>query len=107
MLRPLSNSLYSCNDIKEKLEPVFQKYNVRYAVLFGSYAKGTATHKSDVDLLVDSGLKGLRFVELIEAVHNALGEIEIDLFDISHIEKESMVDEEISCTGVKIYEAHD
>lgn len=104
MIKQLSNSVYSRDEIKLKLLPVFQEYNVRHAVLFGSYAKGTATHKSDVDLLVDSGLKGLRFVGLIEAVRNALGEIEIDLFDVSHIEKGSIIDEEIAKTGVKIYE---
>jgi hypothetical protein len=73
-------------------------------VLFGSYGKGTATTKSDVDLLVDSGLKGLRFVGLLDAVKTALGNIEVDLFDVSHIEKNSLIDTEISRTGVKIYE---
>jgi predicted nucleotidyltransferase len=73
-------------------------------VLFGSYGKGTATTRSDVDLLVDSGLKGLRFVGLLDAVKAALGDIEVDLFDTSHIEKNSMIDMEISKTGVKIYE---
>ena len=46
---------------------VFDRYGVTWAVLFGSIAKGTATPKSDLDLLVQSDLKGLKFVGLIEA----------------------------------------
>lgn len=91
-------------EIKDRLFPVFQQYRVKKAILFGSYGKRTATKRSDVDLLVDSGLKGLHFVGLMEAVRTALGEKEIDLFDVSHIEKGSPIDEEIKRTGVKIYE---
>lgn len=47
----MSASLYSI----EQLAPVFQKNGVRKAILFGSYAKGTAQPASDVDLWVDSG----------------------------------------------------
>lgn len=43
------------------------------AVLFGSVAKGTATEKSDLDLLVDSKLQGLKFVGFMEAVRQAVG----------------------------------
>jgi hypothetical protein len=100
----MENIIYSFDEIKRKLLPVFQQYDVKQAILFGSYGKGTATQKSDIDLLVDSGLKGLSFVGLIEAVRKALGEKEIDLFDVSHIEKGSLIDEEIVSTGVKIYE---
>ena len=37
-------------------------------------AKGTATEKSDLDLPVDSKLRGLKFVGFIEAVRQAAGE---------------------------------
>lgn len=46
-------------EIKTKLIPIFDAYGVQSATLFGSIAKGTATERSDLDLLVDSGLKGL------------------------------------------------
>jgi predicted nucleotidyltransferase len=97
-------SMYTVDELKRCLYPLFQQYGVRSAVLFGSYSKGTATTRSDVDLLVDSGLKGLRFVGFLDAVKTALGDIEVDLFDTSHIEKNSLIDTEISRTGVKIYE---
>jgi hypothetical protein len=47
------------DELKSCLYPIFQQYGVRSAVLFGSYGKGTATTKSDVDLLVDSGFANL------------------------------------------------
>ena len=100
----MNNNIYSHAEIKSYLEPVFQQYGVKKAVLFGSYGKGNATEKSDIDLMVDSGLKGLNFVGLMEAVRVALGEKEIDMFDITHIEKGSLIEREIEQTGVEIYE---
>ncbi len=100
----MEKTVYSFEEIQARLVPVFQRYNVKKAVLFGSYGKGTATGKSDIDLLVDSGLKGLRFVGLIEAVRRVLGEKEIDMFDVTHIEKGSLIENEIMQTGVEIYE---
>lgn len=99
----MAETVLSLNEIEMNLTPVFQEFGVKRAILFGSYCKGTARAGSDIDLLVDSGLKGLRFVGLIEAVRNALGGKEIDLFDVSHIEKNSMIDREIKKTGVQIY----
>lgn len=93
----------SINEIKGKLTPVFNAYGVRSAILFGSIAKGTATDKSDIDLLVDSRLKGLRFVGLMEDVCRA-AQMPVDLLDVSHIEKGSPIDREIKSTGVTIYE---
>ena len=90
-------------EIQQRLSPVFDAYGVKSAVLFGSVAKGTATEKSDVDLLVDSRLEGLRFVGLMEAVRTALL-LPVDLLDVTHIEAGSPIDREIRKTGVTIYE---
>ena len=38
--------------IRERARPLAQKYNVVSLELFGSYANGTATDKSDADFLV-------------------------------------------------------
>ena len=85
------------------LIPIFEEYKINKAVLFGSYAKGSATSDSDVDLLVDSGLRGLKFVGLIQSISDAL-KLPIDLFDVSHIETNSPIRDEIESTGVVIYE---
>ena len=93
----------SLTDIQMVLAPVFAAYGISHAVLFGSVAKGTATEKSDLDLLVDSKLQGLKFVGFMEAVRQAVG-MPVDIFDVRHIEKDSKIDREICSTGVTIYE---
>ena len=92
------DKVYSVSQLKSALFPLFQDYGVRKAVLFGSYGKGTATEKSDVDLLVDSSLRGL-----LDDIQRTLGK-EVDLFDVSHIQPDSLIDREIRQTGVTIYE---
>ena len=95
--------LQTVNDVRRMLAPVFDQYGVSKAVLFGSIVKGTATAKSDLDLLVQSDLKGLKFVGLIEAVRQAAG-MPVDVFDVTHIEQGSLIDQEIQAAGVTIYE---
>ena len=36
----ISEKIYSIDDIKTALSPVFNNYSVKKAILFGSYAKG-------------------------------------------------------------------
>lgn len=90
-------------DLAAALTPVFKRYGISRAVVFGSVAKGTATNKSDLDLLVDSRLRGLRFVGFMEAVRQAIG-MPVDILDVAHIEDDSKIDREIRSTGVTIYE---
>ena len=95
--------MQSIDAIRTKLAPVFRAYNVNRAVLFGSMARGTATNKSDIDLLVDTDLRGLSFVGLIEDIRAAAG-MPVDVFAPSHIERGSPIDREIRATGVTVYE---
>ena len=82
---------------------MLEKHNVKKAVLFGSYVKGNASAKSDVDLLLDSGLRGFGFVELIEEIRKVLNK-DVDVFDVTHIENGSLIQSEITKDGVVIYE---
>ena len=99
------STVSSIETIKSMLTPVFMRYDIKGAILFGSFAKGSATEHSDVDLLVESNLRGLRFVGFSEAVREAVGR-PVDIFDVSHIEKDSRIDREIRETGVMIYQRH-
>lgn len=96
-------AVYTVPQLQDVLSPVFARNGIKRAVLFGSYGKGSATEKSDVDLLVDSGLKGLRFIGFLEEVQRTLGK-EVDLFDVRHIEPGSLIDREIQSSGVTVYE---
>ena len=94
--------VYTVAELKKILTPVFQQNGVRRAVLFGSYAKGTATTRSDVDILVDSGLRGLAFFGLLEDVAAAL-ETPVDLLDVTQIRQSSSIGREIRERGVEIF----
>lgn len=97
-----STDVYNISEIKRRLLPVFIANGVKSAVLFGSYARGEARPRSDIDVLVDSGLRGLDFAGLIGKVKNALQK-EVDLIDVYSVEKNSQIDREIQKIGVKIY----
>ena len=98
----MSDTIYSVAMIRSLLQPVFSAYHIKKAVLFGSYAKGVAEKNSDVDILVDSGLKGLAFFGLLEDVVTALDK-NVDMLDTSQIIPDSKVDQEITKSGVLIY----
>lgn len=95
--------VYTVTQLQNILTPIFQRHGINKAVLFGSYGKGTATSSSDIDLLVDSNLRGLHFVGFMYEVQRAVGK-DVDLFDVTHIESGSLIDSEIKRTGVTVYE---
>ena len=99
----MNQLIYTLPEIERLLSPVFSEYPVKKAILFGSYAKGLAEPNSDVDILVDSGLKGLSFFGLLEDVATALDK-NVDLLDITQIEPDSDIHLEIVKSGVVIYE---
>ncbi len=94
---------YTIEQLRERLAPVFRGNRVRKAILFGSCAKGAAGAGSDVDLLVDSGLRGLSFFGLLEDVCQSL-ECPVDLIDTADVIPNSDFDREVRETGVVIYE---
>ena len=75
---------------------------MEYCYLFGSYAKGKATEKSDVDLLVAMPVDGMKFYELIEMLREQLKK-KIDLLNIEQLDNNPMLVQEILKDGIKIY----
>lgn len=94
--------VYTQTEIATKLKPIFDQYGVRTAILFGSYAKGLATSRSDIDLLVDSGLRGLAFYGLLESVSSVL-DVPVDMIDVTQLEKGSRIETDIRKSGVQIF----
>ena len=99
----MSEMIFTSDEIKRRLQPIFTSHRIRQAILFGSYGKGAATPKSDVDLLVDSNLRGLKFMGFVEELREALDNKDMDVFDVTHIEPHSRIAEEIEQTGIEIY----
>lgn len=51
----MTDRIYSIADIKNAIAPIARQYGAERVYLFGSYARGTATPTSDIDLRIDKG----------------------------------------------------
>ena len=89
-------------DIVRKCTEVFERYEVSFCYLFGSYAKGKATQTSDVDLLISVNVKGLKFYGLVEEIRTALHK-KVDVLDMNQLKENIELTEEIFKDGIKIY----
>ena len=96
------HGILEIEDIIQKCAKVFEKYDVNFCYLFGSYAKGRATSTSDVDLLISVNIKGLKFFGLVEELREALHK-RVDVLDINQLKDNLELTEEILRDGVKIY----
>ena len=92
----------SLEEIKKACGTVFQEYNVKYCILFGSYAKGKAKETSDVDLLISTDAKGLKFFGMAERLRQELHK-KVDLLDFNQLPGNEELIEEILKDGIRIY----
>ena len=101
----MSNKIYSINEIKEKLNSLVKDTEINKIILFGSYAKNVATENSDIDLVIDSRgkLMGFKLFSLISKIEELFNK-NVDAFEISEIIKDSLIEKEISTTGVIVYD---
>lgn len=97
------HGILTLDDIKASCKAVFDEYDIRYCILFGSYAKGTAGEKSDVDLLISTDVVGLRFFGIAERLREALCK-KVDLLDARQLNDNPSLIEEILKDGIRIYE---
>ena len=99
-----SNHILNLKFIKYVARQVFEKYpQVKCAYLYGSYARGEATGKSDVDILVVSAPLGLDFDGRAEELKDALHK-EVDLQTHRQIVNSESMIENILMEGIKIYQ---
>jgi predicted nucleotidyltransferase len=102
-IRKNTEDVYSIDEIKTRVTPVLRANHVSKAILFGSYASGTAKAKSDIDLLVESGMRGLAFCGLTYDIEVAL-EKDADIYETIYIPADSPILREVNKTGMMIYE---
>ena len=82
--------MLTLEEIREKVIPIAKKYKIEKISLFGSYARGDADKKSDLDFLVIGG-KNFKLT-LIFSIAEELREIfnkNVDVFEISEINQDS------------------
>ena len=101
----MSTKVYTIQELKDILQEVLKSFSVKRAILFGSYAKNVQTDKSDIDLVIDSEgkLLNIYFYGLLEDLVQKLQK-NVDLFEISEIQKGSRIYNDIQKEGIVIYE---
>ena len=64
--------IYTLDEIKKRILPVIEKYDIPAMYLFGSYARGEATEESDLDFLVDTAGTNLTSLLALGALYKSL-----------------------------------
>ena len=97
--------VYSVDEIKKKLQPIFTAIPIEKAILFGSYSKGNPVLLSDIDIVIDSRgrIKCIDFFGVLEDIADIL-KTSVDLLEASQIIDGSRVQYEIEEIGIVIYE---
>ena len=88
--------------IQKICKEVFDDYKVEYCYLFGSYAKGKANERSDVDLLISTETTGLRFYEIAERLREDLRK-KVELLDVKQLVNNEKLLNEVLKEGIRIY----
>lgn len=86
--------VYSIEELRRIITPIAEKYKVPAVYLFGSYARGTATADSDIDLLVDTTGTALKSLLSLGALYNDLEAAlnkRIDLITVSSLQQEAQM----------------
>lgn len=97
-----NHGVLSVEKIKRIVKAIFDKYDVRYCYLFGSYATNEANEKSDVDLLVATSVTGMYFYGLAEELREALHK-KVDLLNLEQLTNNPTLIDEILMKGIRIY----
>ncbi|MBE6138061.1 MAG: helix-turn-helix domain-containing protein [Erysipelotrichaceae bacterium] len=99
-----TNGLLTVQIILKKVSEVLREYKdeITFCYLFGSYAKGYATETSDVDLCLNTSLTGLKFVGLVEKLHQSLKK-NVDVIRVNDLKDNFELVKEIMKDGIKIY----
>ncbi|MDY0294977.1 MAG: helix-turn-helix domain-containing protein [Acholeplasmataceae bacterium] len=97
-----TKGIYEVNQIREALLPLTFKYDIKLFILYGSYSRGKQEPQSDIDLVVDGNIKGIKFFGLLEDINNLFVK-SVDLIHLSQIEKNSEIYHNI-LKGIVLYE---
>ena len=80
--------VYTTDELRKRVAPVAEKYQLRAVYLFGSYARNEATDDSDIDILVDLAGSTVRgwiiggvYNDLHESIGKNVGMVTIDALD--------------------------
>ena len=96
------HGILTIEQITKICKEILDAYQVEYCYLLGSYAKGKATERSDIDLLVSTETTGLRFYEMAERLRVGLHK-KVDLLDTKQLVNNEKLIHEVLKEGIRIY----
>lgn len=104
--------VYTIDEIKEKIQPIAEKYELPVVYLFGSYARQEADDESDIDIAVsveDLAITGFELLDLEAEIKNSFS-VPVDFLVIEDIEVGKspiaiQVKKNFENEKVKLYEA--
>lgn len=97
-----THGVLTMEQITKSCAEVFKDFTIDYCFLFGSYAKGSATATSDVDLLISTPVSGMKFYELVEELREALQK-KVDVLNREQLTMNPELINEVLKDGIKIY----
>lgn len=85
----MQSKSYTIEELRQLISPIALKYGVERVYLFGSFARGDNTARSDVDIRIDKGkLRGMFALSgFYSEVSEALG-MEVDVLTTGSLEAE-------------------
>lgn len=93
----------SMHEIETIIRSLLRKYNAEYALLFGSYARGEADEKSDIDVVVFGGERFDKtdIFAFAEDLFESTGK-HVDVYEICEVNKGTDFYNNIMREGVRI-----
>ena len=93
----------SREEIETSIKILLDKYNGKYAILFGSYARGDATEDSDIDVIVvgNERFRGKDIFSFGEELRQLTNK-SVDEFEIREVNKNTEFYDSILREGVHI-----
>lgn len=88
------------DEILNQIIEICKRNQVSSLYLFGSYAKGTNTQRSDIDIVVDGEYN---YFQLEEELQNISTLRKIDIFERKKCEKNQLLMEDILKYGKRLY----
>ena len=99
----MPETILTIGDIQRIVKPLAEKYHISEVYIFGSYARSEAAPNSDIDFLVFGG-KDFRLTSVFAFAEELRMQIhkEIDVFEITEVNKDSAFYETIMKEKVKV-----